>query len=99
MPLLISSRETVRNELAGWFGSAYEKLEIAATYNLILNASNMVRNGIGAALCFDLDNISDALTFVPLSPRLETGRCWLGERTRRFLRAAERFLRFLKHTK
>ena len=98
MPLLISSRETVRNELAGWFGSAYEKLEIAATYNLILNASNMVKNGIGAALCFDLDNISDALTFVPLSPRLETGTVLAWKKDQTFSPAAEQFLRFLKHT-
>ena len=99
VPLLISSRETFRNELAGWFGSAYEKLEIAATYNLILNASNMVRNGIGAALCFDLDNISDALTFVPLSPRLETGTVLAWKKDQTFSPAAEQFLRFLKHTK
>ena len=99
VPLLISSRETVRNELAGWFGSAYEKLEITATYNLILNASNMVRNGIGAALCFDLDNISDALTFVPLSPRLETGTVLAWKKDQTFSPAAEQFLRFLKHTK
>ena len=99
VPLLISSRETVPNELAGWFGSAYEKLEIAATYNLILNASNMVRNGIGAALCFDLDNISDALTFVPLSPRLETGTVLAWKKDQTFSPAAEQFLRFLKHTK
>ena len=99
VPLLISSRETVRNELAGWFGSAYEKLEIAATYNLILNASNMVKNGIGAALCFDLDNISDALTFVPLSPRLETGTVLAWKKDQTFSPAAEQFLRFLKHTK
>ena len=48
--LLISGRETVRNELAGWFGDAYEKIEVAATFNLILNAANMVKNGVGAVL-------------------------------------------------
>lgn len=73
VPLLISGRETVRNELAGWFGDAYEKIEIAATFNLILNAANMVKNGVGAALCYDFGSLSDALAFVPLSPTLETG--------------------------
>ena len=33
----------------------------------------MVKNGVGVALCFYLENISDALRFVPLSPKLETG--------------------------
>ena len=42
VPLLVSRRELVQKELAAWFGDSYEKLEIAATYNLILNAVNMV---------------------------------------------------------
>ena len=41
--------------------------------HLILNAANMVKNGVGAALCFYLEDISDALQFIPLSPKLETG--------------------------
>ncbi len=73
VPLLLSGRSTVRNELANWFGTDYERIEVAATYNLILNAANMVKNGVGVALCFYLENISDALRFVPLSPKLETG--------------------------
>ena len=48
--MLISGRETVRNELVGWLGDAYEKIEVAATFNLILNAANMVKNGVGAVL-------------------------------------------------
>ena len=61
-PLLMSGRERVRGELAAWFGDAYEKIEVAATFNLTLNAANMVKNGVGAALCFDLGDLSDALT-------------------------------------
>lgn len=73
LPLLVSGRETVRAEVASWFGEAYDRIEIAATYNLILNAANMVKNGVGVALCFYLENLSDALAFVPLAPKLETG--------------------------
>ena len=98
VPLLISSRETIRNELAGWFGGAFEKIEIAATYNLILNAANMVKNGLGAALCFDLDNISDALTFVPLSPKLETGTVLAWKKDQIDSPAAEQFLKFIRNT-
>lgn len=98
VPLLISGRETVRNELAGWFGDAYEKIEVAATFNLILNAANMVKNGVGAALCFDFGNISDALTFVPLSPKLETGTVLAWKKDQAGSPAAEQFLRFIKNT-
>ena len=97
IPLLISGRETVRNELAGWFGDAYDKIEVAATFNLILNAANMVKNGVGAALCFDLDNISDALNFVPLSPKLETGTVLAWKKDQTYSPAADQFLDFIKN--
>lgn len=98
IPLLISGRETVRNELAGWFGDAYEKIEVAATFNLILNAANMVKNGVGAALCFDFGNISDALTFVPLSPKLETGTVLAWKKDQADSPAAKQFLKDIKNT-
>ena len=98
IPLLLSGRETIRSELASWFGDAYEKIEIAATFNLILNAANMVRNGIGAALCFDLGNLSDEVTFVPLSPTLETGTVLAWKKDQTDSPAAEQFLKFIRHT-
>ena len=64
-PLLLARREEVRKELAGWFGDSFDRLEIAGTFNLILNAANMVRNGVGAALGFYIGNLSDELRFVP----------------------------------
>ena len=97
VPLLISGRETVRNELAGWFGDAYDKIEVAATFNLILNAANMVKNGVGVALCFDLDNISDALNFVPLLPKLETGTVLAWKKDQTYSPAADQFLNFIKN--
>ena len=98
VPLLISGRETVRNELAGWFGDAYEKIEIAATFNLILNAANMVKNGVGAALCYDFGSLFDALTFVPLFPKLETGTVLAWKKDQACSPAAEQFLGCIKNT-
>ncbi len=65
VPLLLSSRETVLGELSSWFGGNYNRIELAATYNRILNAANMVENGVGAAICFDLGTLSDGIS--PLS--------------------------------
>ena len=98
VPLLISGRETVRNELAGWFDNAYEKIEIAATFNLILNAANMVKNGVGAALCYDFGSLSDALTFVPLSPKLEAGTVLAWKKDQTYSPAAKQFLDGIKNT-
>ena len=73
VPLLVSGRERVQEELASWFGDRWDHLQIAATFNLILNAANMVRCGVGAALGFDLNLAFDDLRFLPLSPAMETG--------------------------
>ena len=73
VPLIMAKRDSVRSELAGWFGDDYESLEIAATFNLLLNAVNMVQNGVGAALCFRLESPYAHIRYIPLAPRLETG--------------------------
>lgn len=73
VPLIISGRERVQRELANWFGDRWERLQIAASFNLILNAANMVRYGVGTALSFDLSFSFDDLRFIPLSPTMDTG--------------------------
>lgn len=73
VPLIISGRERVQRELANWFGDRWERLQIAASFNLILNAANMVRYGVGTALSFDLNFSFDDLRFIQLSPTMDTG--------------------------
>lgn len=72
-PLLMSSRYQVVTELESWFGDQWNHLEVAGTFNLMLNAVNMVENGVGIAMGFDLGNLSDQLRFVPLAPAMESG--------------------------
>ncbi len=97
LPLLLSSRASVRNELAGWFGEVYDRVEVAATFNLVLNAANMVRNGVGVALCFDLGNLSDEVTFRPLSPALETGTVLAWKKDQTDSPAVEQFLQAVRN--
>lgn len=94
----MSGRESVRNELASWFGDCYERVEIAATYNLILNAANMVKNRVGVALCFHIETISDSLRFVPLSPLLETGTVLVWKKNQSFSLVADQFLKHIKNS-
>lgn len=70
--LIMPRREDVRNELAGWFGACYEELDIAAIYNLTLNGVNMVKNGVGVLLGFNIESGYSGLKFVPLKPELST---------------------------
>ena len=97
IPLLLAKREEVRSELAAWFGEDYEKVEIAGTFNLILNAANMVRNHVGVALGFFIGNLSDELCFVPLTPPLETGTVLVWKKDQVFSTAASEFLRFIRY--
>ena len=91
-----SPREMVQNELASWFGDYYDKIIVAANYNLILNAADMVKNGVGIALCFYIENISDDLCFVPFSPTLETGAVLAWKKNYVFSSAATEFIRWIR---
>lgn len=76
LPLIISDQAMVKNEISGWAGGRYNKMNIVATYNLLFNASLMVEEGVGYAL--GLDRIirtseDSTLCFKPLEPRLEVG--------------------------
>ena len=58
-----------------WLGEMLDKLNIIATYDLLFNASVMVREGLGYALGFD--NIiytgqESPLCFRPLNPALQS---------------------------
>ena len=98
VPLLLPRRERVRQELSGWFGDQFDEIEVAATYNLILNAANMIRNGVGIAVGFLIGNLTDELKFVPLSPPMETGSVLVWKKDQTFSPAAVEFLRSLRNT-
>lgn len=98
IPLLMVRRELVKNELANWFGDSYDQLEIAATYNLIVNAAFMVEQGMGIALCFDLGAVFENLRFVPLSPRMETGSVLVWKKNQTLSAAQAQFIRHIRNT-
>lgn len=75
IPLIMSQQALESNELSLWIGKDYESLDIVATYNLLFNASLLVEEGLGYALCLDkLINITDnnKLCFIPLKPNLQS---------------------------
>ncbi|MEM5608075.1 LysR family transcriptional regulator [Bacillus toyonensis] len=62
-PLIISRQTAVSNELSGWLGKEIESLNVISTYNLLYNASLLVKENIGYALCIDkLINTSEEST-------------------------------------
>ena len=52
-PLIISHQRSDDRRLAQWMQRDLSQLHIVATYNLVFNASLLVDEGLGYALCFD----------------------------------------------
>ena len=71
---LICSRQWIDQESPRWLGAAAKEMNIVATYNLVYNASLMVEDGLGYAICFDrlINTTGDSqLCIRPLVPRME----------------------------
>lgn len=93
---LILSQQSLRsNELSGWLGRNADRLNIAATYNLIYNAALMVEAGLGCAITIDklVNTAGTLLCFRPLEPRLEVRLNIVWKKHQVFSKAAELFLR------
>lgn len=96
---LLASRQSIAHDLSGWLGKNYEGLNIVTTYNLLYNASLMVEEKVGYALCLDkiipeYDN--SVLCFRPLEPRIEVGLNIVWKKYQIFSKAAEKFLEVLR---
>uniref|UniRef100_UPI002F3F5142 hypothetical protein n=1 Tax=Enterocloster clostridioformis TaxID=1531 RepID=UPI002F3F5142 len=88
----MAKRELVQNELINWFGYYSEQMKIVMTYN----AAMMVKQGIGAALCLELENRIENLCFVSLSPGIELGSVLAWKKNQVFSPAASAFIRHVK---
>lgn len=103
LPLICSRqvvrRTSVKNDFLEWFGRNFEKMNVAATYNLVYNARIMVEEGIGYALTLDkLVNTmhTSNIAFRPLSPKLESGLDIVWKKYQIFSPAANLFLSKLR---
>ena len=94
LPLIISHQKGEDHRLAQWMRRARSELNVVATYNLVFNASLLVDEGLGYALCFDKLIHTDGtnLCFRPFSPILESP-CYIAwKKYQIFSKAAGRFL-------
>ena len=95
MPLIVSRQALDGSVLTLWLKSDKEQLNIVSTYNLVYNASLMVDEGVGIALCLDkIINVSgdSSLCFRPLKPKLEVGMSLVWKKYQVFSKAAEKFI-------
>lgn len=95
MPLIVSRQALDGSELTQWLKSDNEQLNIVSTYNLVYNASLMVDEGLGIALCLDkIINVSgdSSLCFRPLKPKSVVGMSLVWKKYQVFSKAAEKFI-------
>lgn len=98
-PLLLSRQSIGRDSLSAWFGQEHASLRVAATYNLIYNASLMVEEGLGYAMALDrlVNTTGDSqLCFRPLEPKLEVRLYVVWKKFQVFSKAAAKFLTALQ---
>lgn len=99
IPIITSSQSLVETELSKWIGKDINELNVVATYNLVYNASLLVDEGMGYALCLDkLINTTGTtnLCFKPLSPPLQASLNIIWKKYQVFSRASEVFLKSLQ---
>lgn len=101
LPLIISRRIQDGKPLTAWMGKDFASLNIVSTYSLVYNASLMVEDGLGYALCLDgIINTSgdSALCFRPLRPAAHANMSVVWQKYQVFSGASEKFLELLRQT-
>ena len=96
-PLIFPHQRGDNTYLSQWLQREETELHIVATYNLIFNASLLVDEGLGYALCYDklINTHGSNLCFRPFSPRLEARGFIVWKKYQVFSKAANLFLQCL----
>lgn len=99
-PLIISRLVSSNPALLNWLQKDLTELNIMAYYNLVYNASLMVQEGLGLALCIEnIINVTGEsdLAFRPLSPDMNADINFVWKKYRLLNKASEQFLRFVQN--
>ncbi|MDU5333255.1 LysR family transcriptional regulator [Enterococcus sp.] len=96
-PLLISSQTLVNNQISEWLGGNLNNFKIAGSYNLLYNASLLVKEGSTVAFCIEgIINTKDSgLAFIPLKPALTSTISIIWKKKQVFSNAGKLFLKEL----
>ena len=98
MPLIVSDQGLSKDFIPKYVLN-HGNYNIVATYNLLYNASLMVREGIGYALCLDklvnTDCMSE-LCFRPLEPKSEAKIIFVWKKYQLFSKTSQYFLSLIQ---
>ncbi len=97
-PLICSDQSFAKGLIARWLNASPDDIPVAATYNLLYVASQLVSAGAGVAISIDgiINTENSGLTFKRLEPEILTHADVLWKKYARFSRPAELFLAALR---
>ena len=97
-PLIISRQRDADPQLSRWLRRELYSLNVVATYNLVFNASLLVDEGVGYALCLDrlINTSGSGMCFRPLEPALDAPACVCWKKYQAQSKAALAFLAQLR---
>ena len=101
LPIFISHRRIVADEMESWFGKLAKKMNVLGYHNLFSNTTLLIERG----LCYSITGSgafsirpNDKLTFVPLTPERKSGHVIAWKKNRLFSPAASLFLEYIRST-
>lgn len=99
---IISPKRTeLQKEFASWIRRDFQNLNIVATYNLIYNASLLVKEGFGYAIVLDklvYTGEGSDLCFRPFAPKMEIKLSIVWKKYKILSKAAEKFIEELNNS-
>ncbi|WP_455684701.1 LysR family transcriptional regulator [Thomasclavelia sp.] len=98
-PLIVSKEIANNIQLTDWFKNNIDQLNIISTYTLLYNATLMVEDELGYAVCLDkLINTSgdSELCFRPLNPFLEVTYYFIWKKYNVLSKASKQFLNIIQ---
>lgn len=93
--VILPRRENVKNEVANWFGSSYDKINVVAASNLSTNSAIMVENGFGYSILIkgSVPHIDEERIVVrDFSPRLTTTSVFAWKKNQTMSLATRKFI-------
>lgn len=95
-PLILPQRSLLRDELQSWFGALADRMEVAATGNLLYNMAVLARNHVGCIITLRMDSCYPGLKFIPVSPPISSGIVLVWKKAQFFSRPATAFIQLAK---
>lgn len=99
MPLIIPSRESVRNSMENRIGIPFSRMNIFAANNLCSNSIIFAKRGTAAILTIEgavSDYVNSDVTFLPLRPEISSNTLFVWKKPSPAYGAAGRFLDFFR---